>query len=265
MAADLAASGIAAATEPLDGPWGFRDLFAGDASPGYAGVANAIGKPLAIEQYGLKAKFHPGCASAHCAIDAVIALRNEHGVRATEVESVDVLVNRMSYDNLMYPKPVTEMQARFSMQYCVALALLYGRLGLRDFTPVAIRRPEVQRWLPRIAMRHSASNDPLPLGDNGREPARVTFRLRDGRTLEHYVQYAKGVLQAPMSTEELEAKLADCAHGRMSAASLGKLRALLDHFEDLPDLQALARLVPARTAPGPRRSPSASPAARGRR
>jgi len=265
MAADLAASGITAAPEPLDGPWGFRDLFAGDGSPGYAGIAAAIGKPLAIEQYGLKAKFHPGCASAHCAIDAVVALRSKHGIRAAEVESVDVLVNRMSHDNLMYPKPATEMQARFSMQYCVALALLHGSLGLRDFTATAIRRPDVRRWLPRITMRHTRPNAPLPLVDNGREPARVTLRLKDGLTLGHYVQFAKGVLQAPMSAAELEAKLADCAHGRLAPASLGKLRALLDRFEDLPDLGALARLVPATSGPGPRRSPSASRAARGRR
>lgn len=265
MAADLAASGITASPEPLDSPWGFRDLFAGEDSPGYSGVAQSIGKPLAIEQYGLKAKVHPGCASAHCAIDAVIALRGEHGIQATEVESADVLVNRMSYDNLMYPKPASEMQARFSMQYCIALALLHGRLGLRDFTPDAIHRPEVRRWLPKITMRHTAKNNPLPLDDNGREPAGVTLRLKDGRRLERYVQYARGVLQAPMSAEELDAKLSDCARGKIGAFPLGKLRAALDGFEALPDVRAVTRLVPATSGPGPRRSPSASRAARGRR
>ena len=262
MAAELAAGGITAAPEPLEGPWGFRDLFAGPASRGYCGVAARIGKPLAIEQYGLKAKVHPGCASAHCAIDAVLALR--HGIAPDEVASVDVLVNRMSYDNLMYPDPKTEMQARFSMQYCVALALLNGRLTLRDFTPAAIRRAEVRRWLPKITMRHTGAGDPLPLADNGREPARVTLRLADGRKLEHFVQRARGVLQKPMSPEELDAKLADCARS-LAPAELRKLRSLLDRFEDLPDLRALMRLLPSTSAPGPRRSPSASRAARARR
>jgi 2-methylcitrate dehydratase PrpD len=262
MAAELAASGITAAPEPLDGPWGFRDLFAGTASPGYAGVAARIGKPLAIEQYGLKAKVHPGCASAHCAIDAVLALRR--GISPDEVASIDVLVNRMSFDNLMYPDPETEMQARFSMQYCIALALLHGRLTLRDFTPAAIRRAEVRRWLPKITMRHTETGDALPLADNGREPARVTLRLADGRELEHLVQRARGVLQAPMTPEELDAKLADCARS-LAPGTLGRLRSLLDRFEDLPDLRALMRLLPVTSAPGPRRSPSASRAARARR
>lgn len=264
MAAELAASGITATPEPLEGPWGFRDLFAGPASPGYAGIAARIGRPLAIEQYGLKAKVHPGCASAHCAIDAVLALRREFGIDSTEVASVDVLVNRMSYDNLMYPDPGTEMEARFSMQYCIALALLHGRLTLRDFTPAAIRRAEVRRWLPAITMRHTGAGDPLQLADNGREPAKVTLHLKDGRKPERFVQYPKGVLQAPMSHEELDAKLADCARS-LAPAALRKLRSLLDGFERLPDLRALARLLPVTSAPGPRRSPSASRAARARR
>ena len=264
MAAELAASGITANPEPLEGPWGFRDLFAGPASPGYPGIAARIGRPLAIEQYGLKAKVHPGCASAHCAIDAVLALRREFGIDSTEVASVDVLVNRMSYDNLMYPDPGTEMEARFSMQYCIALALLHGRLTLRDFTPAAIRRAEVRRWLPKITMRHTGAGDSLHLADNGREPAKVTLHLKDGRKPARFVQYAKGVLQAPMSPEELDAKLADCARS-LAPAALRKLRSLLDGFERLPDLRALTRLLPVTSAPGPRRSPSASRAARARR
>lgn len=265
MAADLAAQGITAALEPLDGPWGFRDLFAGSASQGYAGVAARIGRPLAIEQYGLKAKVHPCCASAHCAIDALLALQVEFGFGPAEVDAIDVLVSRMSYDNLMYAAPATEMQARFSMQYCVALALLQGRLQLEDFTPRAIRRATVRRWLPKISMRHTQTGDALPLADNGREPARVTIRLRDGRTLERYVQHAKGVLQAPMSAAELDTKLTDCAAGRLRPGGLKSLRALLDGIDDLPDVRPLLRLLPATSAPPPRRSPSASPAARDRR
>jgi 2-methylcitrate dehydratase PrpD len=264
MAAQLAAAGITAAPEPLEVPWGFRDLFAGPVSPGYAGVAARIGKPLAIVQFGLKAKVHPGCASAHCAVDAVLALRREHGVTPAGVASVDVLVNRMSYDNLMYPDPQTEMEARFSMQYCVALALLYGRLTLRDFTPAAIRRAAVRQWLPKITMRHTGAGDALPLADNGREPARVKLLLADGRRLERFVQHAKGVLQAPMSPAELDAKLADCASA-LPPMGFRKLRSLLEDFEYLPDLRVLTRLLAATSAPGPRRSPSASRAARARR
>jgi 2-methylcitrate dehydratase PrpD len=259
MAAALAASGVTGVAEPLEGPWGFRDLFAGAASPGFGGRAGA----LAIERYGLKAKIHPCCASAHCAIDALLSLRQEHGFSPARVERIEVLVNRMSYDNLMYAIPRTELEARFSMHWCMALALLKGRLELADFTSAALRRAEVRAWLPRIAMRHTEPGREHPLKDNGREPALVTVLLKEGRRLERYAQHPKGSLQAPLGAGELDAKFDDCTHGRIAAASAAKLRSMLNALEHLADARSLMRLLG--SAPPRRRSPSASPAGRGRR
>lgn len=256
MAADLAAAGVMGIAEPFEGPWGFRDLFAGAASPGFS--RRPVRAPLAIERYGLKAKIHPCCASAHCALDALLALRAEHGFSAAEVERVEVLVNRMSYDNLMYPSPRTELEARFSMHWCIALALLQGRLGLGDFSREALRRKEVCAWLPRIAMLHTAPGREHPLMDNGREPASVSVLLKDGRRLERYAQHAKGTLQAPATAVELDTKFADCAGNRPA------LRAMLERFEQLPDLRGFMRSLRT-SAPPRRRPPSASRAERGRR
>jgi 2-methylcitrate dehydratase PrpD len=267
MAAALAAGGVAGVAEPLDGEWGFRDLFAGASSPGWG--PTRIGRPLAIERYGLKTKIHPCCASAHGAIDAVVALLREHAVTPAQVDRVDVLVNRVSYDNLRYPDPRTELEARFSMQWCVALALLQGRLQLADFSPAALRRTDVRAWLPRITLRHTEPGREHPSKDNGREPAAVTVRLTDGRTLEGYAQYAKGTLAAPMDAAELAAKFDDCTRGRMTPPAAATLRSMLERFEALPDVRPLMRrlraLAPPSPAPPRRRPPSASRAAPARR
>jgi 2-methylcitrate dehydratase PrpD len=260
MAAALAASGVTGIAEPLEGPWGFRDLFAGAASPGFHGEPASA---LAIERYGLKAKIHPCCASAHCALDALLSLRREHGFSPAQVERIEVLVNRMSYDNLMYANPRTELEARFSMHWCMALALLNGRLELADFTSAALRRAEVRAWLPRIAMRHTEPGSELPLKDNGREPALVAVLLKDRRALERYAQHPKGSLQAPLEAGELDAKFDDCTRGRIAAPSAAKLRSMLGALEHLADVRSLMGLL--RSAPPRRRSPSASPAGRARR
>ena len=261
MAAALAASGVTGIAEPLEGPWGFRDLFAGAGSPGFTALQPA--RALAIERYGLKAKLHPCCASAHCAIDALLSLRQKHGFSPAQVERVEVLVNRMSYDNLMYAIPRTELEARFSMHWCMALALLNGRLELADFTAAALRRAEVRAWLPRIAMRHTEPGREHPLKDNGREPALVTVLLKDGRPLERYAQHPKGSLQAPLEAGELDAKFDDCTRGRIAAAPAARLRSELGVLERITDVRSLMRLL--RSAPPRRRSRPASPAARARR
>ena len=255
MAALLAESGVAGVSEPLEGPWAFRELFAGAGSPGYR--PRDIGRPLAIERYGLKAKIHPCCASVHTAVDALIFLKEKFRFDSEDVESIDVLVNRVSYDNLRYTDPKTDTEARFSMQWAIALALLQGRLTLSDFTPAALKRRDVRAWLPRIRMRHTRPGSEHPSKENGREPALTTVRLKDGRTLERYAQRPKGTLQIPLTVAELDAKFEDCAPGQ---AALGKL---LDKIERVRDVRTLLGLI--RPALPRRRPPSASRGARGRR
>lgn len=254
MAAMLAASGVAGVAEPLEGAWGFRDLFAGAGSPGYR--PRGIGRPLAIERYGLKAKIHPCCASVHTAVDTLLFLKEKYRFDAGDVESIDVLVNRVSYDNLRYPDPKTDTEARFSMQWAMALALLQDRLRLADFTPAALKRRELRAWLPRIRMRHTRPGKAHPSMENGREPALTTVLLKNGKKLSRYAQRPRGTLQIPLSAKELDQKFEDCAPGR---PALGRM---LDRLERVRDIRTLTALI--RPSLPLHRSPSASRAAPGR-
>jgi 2-methylcitrate dehydratase PrpD len=234
LAARLAAAGVSATAEPLDGPWGFRDLFAGPESPGFQEAAGPIGAPLAIETFGLKVKIHPCCASAHCAIDGVLALMREHALAAGDIERVETIVSRISYDNLMFPDPRSELEARFSMQYCIAVAVLRGALRLADFRPEAIADRSVRAWLPWVSMNVPAAGSELSHVDNGREPSVVRLHLRDGRVLSTFVQHARGVLENPLSEAELWSKFDDCVDSALPPERAAAVRARLQRFEELP-------------------------------
>ena len=244
MAARYAKAGLSTVDEPLEERWGFRDLYVGfAASLGYANAADLLGPPLAIERYGLKVKIHPDCASTHCAIDGVLALMAEHGLCADDIDMVETVVNKISYDNLMFPDPVSEMEARFSMQYGVALAITKGALKLADFRPEAIADEAVRAWLPRVKMPLSPSDDPLPAVDNGREPAKVFIRTKDGRDFDIFMQRAKGVLQNPLTDDEIWSKFGDCIEKIIDPAKAGDIRSHLEMFETLDDIGDLMRLL----------------------
>jgi 2-methylcitrate dehydratase PrpD len=248
MAARYAEAGVSAVDEPLEKPWGFRDLYVGfDASPGYADGAALLGPPLAIERYGLKVKIHPDCASTHCAVDGVLALMAEHGLCADDVDEVETVVNKITYDNLMFADPASELEARFSMEYAIALAVTRGTLRLADFRPDAITDETVRAWLPRVKMTLSPADDPLPTAANGREPAKVIIRTKDGRALDVFTQYAKGVLQNPLTDDEMWAKFDDCVEGVMDPARAGDVRSRLERFETLDHVGELMRLLAARS------------------
>ena len=131
-AAALAECGMTGRLDILEAPQGFRELFGGPDAAGWDRVT--IGAPHVIESEGLMPKRHPCCGSTHNAVDIVLDLKAQHGFAAREVAAVETLVGLVNQRNLAYPNPEDEMQARFSMQYCVALALLKDRLELSDFT-----------------------------------------------------------------------------------------------------------------------------------
>ncbi len=243
LAARYAAAGISATPEPLEGMWGFRDLYVGENSPGYAEAAKDLGSPTALERYGLKVKIHPCCASVHTAVDALLDLMRLDNIQADDIATVETVVNKVSYDNLMFDDPKTEMEARFSMHYAIALALVRGRLKLADFTPEAVGDAVVRAWYPKITMTMAPEADPLPTATNGCEPAETLVTLKDGRKLSKFMQHAKGVLQNPLSEAEMWGKYDDCMSVLPDRSRAVAVRRALEGFESLNDVGDLTGLI----------------------
>ncbi|MGL4965236.1 MAG: MmgE/PrpD family protein [Inquilinus sp.] len=237
-AAALAECGMTGRTDILEAPQGFRELFGGPEAAGWDAVV--VGAPHVIESEGLMPKRHPCCGSTHNAVDIVLDLKAAHGFAAAEVVAVETLVGIVNQRNLAYPDPTDEMQARFSMQYCVALALLKDRLELSDFTAAAVAAGPVRALLPRITMAsHSAEAERAA----GRPlPHRVTIRLADGRVLSGERGEAKGTIADPFDDADLRAKFADCCRGTLD---VGEADHLHDRLGRLDEQESLAFLEPA--------------------
>ena len=221
MAACMAESGLGTTEDPLDGHYGFRSLYVGSGSRGWNGMLDDLGTPLAVEKYGLKPKCYPCCAGAHRALDGLLELQAKHRFGADEVAEIITLVGWGNASSLLYPEPTQEMEARFSMQYCIAAALTKGRLDLGDFTLPAIGRQEVRELFPLIRMEtHPRSDAEAP---ELRKPAEVTVRLKDGRTLHAVVPHARGTKFRRFKPAELREKFRDCAEGLMPQAGYAAL------------------------------------------
>jgi len=213
MAARLAASGLDAAPEIFEGRWGMLEMMAGDGAPGFAGVLERLGNPPAAREHGVWFKLYPCCASTHRPIDAVLSLRAEHRLHADAVESIDGMVSANAAANLRYAMPADPSQARFSLPYCVATALLDGEVTPASFTPEAISRPAVAALVPRIHM----SVDPQLGGDlpiaQAIERSTLTVRARDGSLLSKRIDTPRGHPLSPLDDELLDAKFRTCALG----------------------------------------------------
>ena len=205
----LAVTGMTGRLDILEHRFGFQALYGGDGES-WDAVIGRIGAPHAIETIGLTPKRHPCCASTHNTLDMVLDLRAAHGFGAGDVAAVETLVGSINKNNLSYDAPVDEMQARFSMHYCVAVALERGRLSISDFTPAAVVRPEIRKLLPLTAMRAYA---PEEEASSAYLPHKVLVRLTDGTVLHAERDMERGTLADPFDEADRRAKFMDCCAG----------------------------------------------------
>jgi 2-methylcitrate dehydratase PrpD len=204
-AAYLSQAGMTGRLDILERGQGFLDLFGGAEATGWGALS--LDETHVIETRGLVTKLHPCCASTHRAIDAALDLQRKYRFSLDDVQHIETKVGRSAVDNLAYPDPADEMQARFSMQYCLATALVHGRLSLADFTREAIFRQDIRCHMPKITM--SAYGAEAERGVD-RIAHQVTVTLVDGRVLWIDRLHARGSLADPITEAERQSKFTDC-------------------------------------------------------
>ena len=231
IAACMAEQGITAADEIFEGNWSFRSLFGGESAAGFDAARELLSGEPAITRLGIIHKAYPCCASTHRTIDAVRALR-ARGLTAHNLANLTTQVSGIVVGNLMYPEPADEMQARFSMNHCVALALVEDRIRVRDFYPDRLARHDLRKLWPLVHMQldpRLPGKDviaPMP------EQARVVATLQDGTFMEEIAYFPKGHPRDPLGDDALASKFADCSEGALAPA------AALDFFRRLSGLNA---------------------------
>jgi 2-methylcitrate dehydratase PrpD len=236
LAAKLAADGFGASDAALDGAQGFAAAFGGE-SRDLVPFMEQIGTRWELVETGIIVKLYPSCAGTHPTLDALLDLRREEGFTAEEIAAVDVGVDAVTPTVLQYDQPRTGLEAKFSLPYCAAAAILDGAVGLETFEDGRVARPAVRRLLRLVTMRIEPELDPsaAPLTQ-----AIVVVRLHDGRELRRAIRGARGYPDCPASQGELEAKFCGCAERVLPAAAVEQA---LETFRGLQQLSSVRMLT----------------------
>jgi len=166
-----------------------------------------------IVDRGLSVKKYPTCFFTHRALDAMLTLLQQSPVTPDQIARIDVLISREHATILHNHRPTTGLQAKFSIEFAMACALVRGKVGLAELDDAVVTAPDIQQCLARVHVTHSAEYDPIWQG--AARADQVTLTLRDGRQLvSQRVRQAKGHAQHPLSRPELCTKFVDClTHG----------------------------------------------------
>jgi 2-methylcitrate dehydratase PrpD len=237
-AAQLAHLGWTADANIIEAPYGFCQLYAGANQYSLDDMVKHLGNPYELLATGVAIKQYPCCAFTHRALDGILALVQQHQLSAADVVAVECLVGRPTIEVLIQSRPQTGLEGKFSMQYCLAAALLDKRIGLLSFSDEKVRRPAAQQLFERVTMRlHPEAQDK---STNGEElPVTVTVTLRDGRTLSAPIPHAKGHPANPLTAIALQDKFEDCAYGVLERQDLRQVIALVQGLEQLDDIGTL--------------------------
>ena len=245
LAADLARRGFTGATRILEGERGFfRATSAGfDASR----VTDGLGEGWKVSENCYK--LHACCGHTHTALDTALDLRAQLGWSGAEtaemVTEIRIATYGPGYEIVREPNPRTPYQAKFSLAYCVAAALVEGKVGLDQFAverfgPEGVTEPSLAALLSRTQIEVDPN---LTARYPERWPCRLTLTLANGRSLAGEADYPRGNPENPVPPTVLAAKAKDLIAARYDEALAERVLHAVTCLEETDDMATLMREV----------------------
>jgi 2-methylcitrate dehydratase PrpD len=234
----LAQAGFTSLPHPFDGPRGFHEVYS-RGLPADMRPLEELGKAYELVVRGVVIKPYPCGVALHPAIDAVHALKSEHAIAPDDVVAGEAGVTRYTFDKLCYLVPRTGLEAKFSMPYTIARAILDDSIGFDTFTDGFVLDERAQALTRRISMYvHDGIEKSWKTGSR---PVHVRLRLRDGRALERQVDISKGNPEVALTADELYVKFEDCARLSLDPVALKAAGRALREIETLKAISELTR------------------------
>ena len=180
----------------------------------------------------------------------------QHGLTATDVKQVRATIGVAQASMLRNHAPVTGLEAKFSMEFAIASAIVARKVGLSELSDEFVAKPGGAGRHDKGANRHQRSSR-CPLDAAFALNDRVEIELQDGRVIgSGDIRFARGHSKLPLRNADLKAKFLDCTSGALDLDADGLYRQLVS-LGDLGSIRELIRAqpdTPARSAPLPQRA-----------
>jgi 2-methylcitrate dehydratase PrpD len=234
-AAQFASYGWTATDRILEAPRGFFSAAGGgyDANA----IAGRLGKPWTFASPGVSIKPHPSGSLTHPGMTEMLRLIREHRIEARDVARVRVGTNQNMPNALIHHRPRNELQAKFSMEFCMAILLLEGRAGLNEFTDAVVLRPDVQEMIEKVDF---VVDPEAEAAGYHRMTTLIDIELANGRKVSGRADFGKGSPAMPMSYDEVADKFRENAEfAQFPKARAEEVVAMVRELESLPKIATL--------------------------
>ncbi|MFC3283348.1 MmgE/PrpD family protein [Litchfieldella rifensis] len=236
VATDFARAGWTATDKILESPRGFFQAHGG----GYLleAISGKLGNPWTFLDPGVSIKPHPSGSLTHPGMTRMLELILEHDIQPEQVKRVDVGTNHNMPNALIHHRPTNELQAKFSMEFCMAILLLERRGGLPEFTDEVVNRADVREMIERV---HFGVHPEAEAAGYDKMTTIIDIHLQDGRTLSGRADFGKGSPANPMSYDDVADKFRGCAE--FANWDKAKTEAMIEAVRNLEDLASVRKLT----------------------
>jgi 2-methylcitrate dehydratase PrpD len=208
LAARLAEGGLTANPSAIEAFEGFFHLFCGTDHVASDRAVAELGSPFDAVRPGIIYKLYPTCSLTHCTIDIILGGIEAEDIVPADVNQVNCGVGYRCEHTLPYHRPSTGLEGKFSMEYCLAAALHYGRVGFSEFTDKAVNDAAVQALLPKINVYiHPDLTTPESVFHDFTD---IEIIHRSGRRFQTRLAKPRGHPENPLTWDDLGKKFMAC-------------------------------------------------------
>ncbi len=230
MAALMARHGFTASTRALEAPRGLIQTYSTRCA--WDEATAELGERFEIASNTYK-PFACGIV-IHPSIDGCVQLRNAHGLKAEDIERVELKVHPLVLELTGKTAPKSGLEGKFSVYHAAAAGIVFGQAGEAEFADGIVNRADV------IALRDRVNATVDERIDE--TAADVTITCRDGRQLHVFVEHAIGSRERPMSDADLERKFHGLVDPVLGAARADDLVAAFARIAQMPEVRTVTAL-----------------------
>ena len=231
MAALLAEQGFTSAKDILEGPQGFFEALKGKVNEDIVAMMG-----LGWDVKNLSQKYHASCHATHSPLEAALSVIKAENIRLDDIKTIIVHASTLSLQAAGKTEPVTGLEGKFSISYCVANAILRGETGMRAFTDDLVNDATVQALMKKITV----INDP----EMKALESLVEVDTHQGRSFHAFSDILQQIPSLEVKKERVASKFLDLCGpvlGKRRSLALKKKIEAMDTLQDMGDMaEALA-------------------------
>ena len=233
--AELAKLGFTGAPTILEGDRAFVNALAPE--PDLDSLTKGFGEGYRIEENSFKP--YACCRHTHSANYCIEKILSAHALDPEDIVSITDDTYSTAVQPTNNPYPENPYAAKFSLQFCIAAAIVLKDLSDRTFTVENINNPAVKALMEKIKVKVNKELDDEFKQDPNQWSHRLTICLKNGETITEQVDYPIGDFKNPFDWEMADRKFRLLTEDMIGGEGVTRLLDKLHNLETIQDINEI--------------------------